>query len=116
MYDPQLREFHGRLARLDKMHRRGFGFEAPGTLGRSYYTRRARRQVPVLRPLILVVAMVILIKAVLLSQIGAADYNERLARVSEGSAVERAGAYIMQIDPATAWLGEELRKLLSGKG
>lgn len=116
MYDPQVPDFHGRLARIERMHRRGYGFEAPGTIGRSRYPRRARRAGPLLRPLILVAAVVLAVKAVILSQVGAVDYNDRLARVSDSSVVERTAAFVMQIDPLTAWLGEELRKTLAGQG
>ncbi|TCP60864.1 hypothetical protein EV663_10738 [Rhodovulum bhavnagarense] len=116
MYDPQMREFHGRLARLDRMHRRGFGFEAPGTIGRSCYTRRNRARLPILRPLIVVAASVLVIKALILSQVGALDYNDRLARAADGSLVERAGAYVMQVDPLTAWLGDALREMVPARG
>lgn len=112
MYDPQMQEFHGRLRRVYKMHRRGYGFEAAGTLGRSYYSRRAPVRINLLRPAMLVVAIVILTKAVFLSMIGEVDYNDRLSRLQGASAIERAGAYVMQVDPATAFIAEQLRQVL----
>ncbi|MEX5729665.1 hypothetical protein Ga0609869_003018 [Rhodovulum iodosum] len=112
MYDPQMQEFQGRLRRVDKMHRRGYGFEAAGTLGRSAYARRAPVRVNLLRPAMFVVAIVIVTKAVFLSMIGEGNYNERLARLEGASVAERAGAYIMQVDPATALIADQIRAFL----
>lgn len=111
MYDPQYQQFRGRLARLDRMHRRGQGFEAPGTLGRSYYTRATSRRIPLWRSLGVMAMAVLVIKALILAQIGALDYNERLARASGDSWVQQTAVYIMQIDPITEWMATEMRKL-----
>ncbi|MBN2905136.1 MAG: hypothetical protein JXJ18_00335 [Rhodobacteraceae bacterium] len=116
MYDPQYQEFRGRLARLDRMHRRGYGFEAPGTIGRSYYTRQSRRRIPLVRSLGVIALCVIVVKAVILSQIGSADYNERLARAEGASIVQQVSVYIMQIDPITEWTATQLRAIMSGLG
>lgn len=109
MADPQMQEFYGRLKRVDRIHRRGGGFEAPGTLGRSYYTARPRRSL--LRPLLLLVAGFMILKAVLLVQIGEADFQGRVATLNEGSQLEQIGAWALQMDPATIWLAEQMRGL-----
>lgn len=111
MYDPQYQEFQGRLRRVDRIHRRGGGFEAVGTLGRSFYNQRTQRR-PLLRVLMVVAAGFLAIKALLLMQIGTVDYQDRLQRLHDGSMVEQAGAYVMQIDPVTAWLSVKFHEIL----
>ncbi|MBK1635584.1 hypothetical protein [Rhodovulum adriaticum] len=117
--DPQRRAYYARVARLERMHSRGYGFEAPGTLGRSYYThyqRSSRRRVPVLRIAAVVAAALILMKALIVSQIGVMDYNMRLDRFGADTVAQRSLAYVMQVDPITAWLGAELHKAFAAAG
>ena len=59
MYDPQYEQFRGRLERLERMHRRGYGFEAPGTIGRSYYRSRSTLRLPLWRSLGMIALAVI---------------------------------------------------------
>ncbi|MGB8622510.1 MAG: hypothetical protein WCD16_06810 [Paracoccaceae bacterium] len=103
MVDPNLRDFHGRLRRVNRIHRRGGGFEAAGTLGRSVYVERPAQR-SLLRPLMLVLAFGLVLKAVLYIQIGPDDYQNRVERLRQGSQVEAIGAYVMQADAATVWL------------
>lgn len=111
MADPYIKEFRGRLRRVERIHRRGGGFEAAGTLGRSHYTARAPRRSSWLKPLLLVAAGALLLKALLYMQIGPVDYADRVARLSKGSQVEKIGAYIMQADGVTVFFGELLGEL-----
>lgn len=110
MADPQMNEFYGRLKRVERIHRRGGGFEAEGTLGRPRAVERRRSSW--LRPLLLVVAGFLFLKALLLMQIGPIDYQERVDRLSQGTQVEQVGAWAMQMDPATVWVSHRLRELL----
>ncbi|MEP4247256.1 hypothetical protein [Tateyamaria sp.] len=43
-------------------------------------------------------------KGLMLASLGDITYNERVAKLHQGSAVERGGAWVMQIDPATKFL------------
>lgn len=43
-------------------------------------------------------------KAIMLSSLGDITYNERVAKLNQGGTLEQAGAWVMQIDPATAFL------------
>jgi hypothetical protein len=111
--DPQMKEFAGRLRRIERIHRRGGGFEAAGTLGQSYYTRLRRRAGrPVLRPALMALGMVILFKATLLAHLGEAEYEARLATLSQGHWGERAGAFVMAIDPLAARLSAALAPIV----
>jgi hypothetical protein len=111
MLDPQIQDFRGRLTRIERIHRRGGGFEAAGTLGRSSYTRRVGRR-SLLRPMFLVVSSALVAKSILIAQIGEADYQERVGRLSPGTQIEQVGAYVMQADPLTLWMSGYVRELL----
>ena len=113
MTDRQLSEFAGRLKRIRRTHARGGGFEADGTLGQSFYTKQRRRQrgMP-LRPMIFLVVAVVGFKGAALAGLGAADYAARIAALSEGSTLQQAGAFIMQVDPVTQMLADTLSPLI----
>ena len=109
-----MQNFRGRLSRIDKTHRRGGGFEAAGTLGQSFYTRRARRsrRRPVLRPALTVLAVFLCFKAMTLAHLGFADYNGRLEALRTGSTVQQIGAHLMAVDPITQAAAAGLKPLL----
>lgn len=111
MTDKHRHEFHGRLKRIDDIHARGGGFEADGTLGQSYYTnKRQDRGIPI-RPFLYVLIAVIGFKAVLLASMGSADYLARVEALEAGGMLERAGAFMMRIDPLTGTVSELLAPL-----
>ncbi|RYH10351.1 hypothetical protein [Tropicimonas sp. IMCC6043] len=101
MLDPNRHEFSGRLRRIEKIHRRGGGFEAVGTLGQSHYTRMRMRsgRRPLLRSAIILVVSIVLLKGLLLAGLGEAAYAEKLAQLSTGGVIDRVGGYIMALDP-----------------
>lgn len=101
MRDPQTAVFRKRLKRIDRIHRRGGGFEADGTLGQSFYTRQQRKGFPILKPALYVFGGVIASKAALLISMGGDEYLARVADLQDGSSVERAGAFLMGVDPLT---------------
>lgn len=111
MSDPQVQEFHDRLRRVERIHRRGGGFEAAGTLSRPYYVQRQRRSW--LRPALLVVAGVFVLKSALLAQIGPVDYQGRVEALQGGTQLEEAGAWVLQMDPATVWLSERMIEIFT---
>ena len=53
MADPNLTEFYSRVRRIEKARAKGFGFEAAGTLGRSFYHKQGSSRHGWLKPLIL---------------------------------------------------------------
>lgn len=62
--------------------------------------RRARIAFP-LRGLALLTVGFFVFKAFILAAIGPVTYNERLANLQAGNTLERAGAWVLQIDPLT---------------
>lgn len=110
--DPIMQNFHGRLRRIEKIHRRGGGFEAAGTLGQSFYTRLRRNRRPVLRPALTVLAVFLCFKALTLAHLGAADYGTRIQTLRAGNTLQQFGAHLMAIDPITDAAAAGIRPLL----
>jgi len=54
-----------------------------------------------LKGLIVVLAIGFLFKGFLFAFLGEAEYSERVAQLQAGTAMEKAGAWVMQPDPAT---------------
>lgn len=104
MSDPSIAEFNSRIARIEKARTKGFGFEAEGTLGRSFYQRGQRRsglRVPLVRPIVLLLVFGTLLKAVFLQQLGTDAYDARVAGLLQGQGFDRIGGWLMQADPVT---------------
>lgn len=111
MADPNLRNFYGRVARIEKAHSKGYGFEAKGTLGRSFYTRPRRPRIPVLKPLLLTLLVGLGLKAGLHVKIGAEGYEARVAGLAAGSGLDRAGSVLLQADPVTVYVADQIRRI-----
>ncbi|PZX11471.1 hypothetical protein [Celeribacter halophilus] len=68
------------------------------------------------RPIHLVfvaLAGIILFKAVLYATLGSSTYVARVEDLAAGTAIERAGAWVMQADQLTIWLALQGKMLLS---
>jgi len=112
MADAQMEEFQERIRRVTQGRRRGGAVAAVmSPLGGARRRAHPRRR-SLLRPVLLLLAVLMALKAALLMEIGPVDYQGRVERLREGSQVEMAGAWVMQMDPATVWLAEQMRELL----
>lgn len=109
MSDPNMVEFYKRAARLERDRARGYGFEAPGALGRSYYRRAAPRRRSLLWPALFLILVGFGLKGAILYATGAELYGERVAalRDSDGM-VEQVGGWVMQADPVTEWVSRQI--------
>ncbi|MDO8883064.1 MAG: hypothetical protein U0934_05505 [Pseudotabrizicola sp.] len=113
MSDPSIAEFNMRIARIENGRAKGRGFEAEGTLGRSFYTRsdpryRRKFRLPVLRPVFLALVFGTALKAMFLFQLGAPAYDARVAGLLSGQGVDRVGGWLMQADPVTTALARQI--------
>ncbi|MFN4154759.1 MAG: hypothetical protein ACK4HF_08900 [Paracoccaceae bacterium] len=113
MSDPSIAEFNTRIARIQNAHAKGYGFEAEGALGRSFYTRsdpryRRKLRVPVFRPLFLAIVFGTTVKALFLYQLGAVEYDSRVARLMDGQVTDRIGGWLMQADPVTVAVARKI--------
>jgi hypothetical protein len=119
MSDPCIAEFNNRVARIHKARSKGYAFEAEGTLGRSFYTkarRRPRRSLPLVRPVVVLLVLGTLLKAIFLHQLGAGAYDMRVAHLLEGEGFDRIGGWLMQADPVTKTVAHEIATLVASHG
>jgi hypothetical protein len=102
MSDQNMIEFYKRAARLEADRARGMGFEATGTLGRSYYQRPAAYRRSLFWPALFLLAVAFVLKGAILFGTGPETYKSRVAdlQASRG-VVEQMGGWLMQADPVT---------------
>lgn len=102
MSDQNMVEFYKRAARLEQDRARGMGFEAAGTLGRSYYTRPAAARRSLLWPALFLVVVAFVLKGAILYVTGPETYSARVADLQAAPGmVEQIGGWLMQADPVT---------------
>lgn len=70
--------------------------------------RRKRARLPVRSFLFLAIGLVCF-KALILASLGQTVYEDRLDKLRTGSTVERAGAWVMQMDPVSTMLARTIR-------
>lgn len=115
MVDRNLKDFYGRVDRIERIHGAGGGFEAAGTLGMSHFNRRRRplrRRLGLLAPLVLILCGFVVIKSAMLAVIGQDNYQSRITSLEEGSATEKAAAYVLRMDPMSIYLSDRLRRII----
>lgn len=103
-----------RLKRVQNNHSRmARGYDAK--VGRDglivFRPKRKRRSIPA-RALLVTIAAFFGFKVLVLMSIGDIAYDERVAALASGSAAERAGAIVMQIDPLTRSIADQLAPLI----
>lgn len=111
MSDTNLVQFYARVARFEKSQAKGYGHEAPGTLGRSvtYGLSKPRRRIRGrVMPLVFVVAAAFGLKATILHTVGADVYEARVAALLAGQGFDRLGGWLMQVDPVTAYVAGKI--------
>ena len=114
MLDPQA-QFNKRVTTLGRKH---------AAMSQGYSTavrsdglivvrpkRRFGRGFPVKGLLALVFGFFVF-KAIMLASLGDITYNERVAKLNQGSVLEQSGAWLMQIDPATRFISGFLEPLI----
>ncbi|GGH53927.1 hypothetical protein GVY41_09840 [Frigidibacter albus] len=101
MLDENMQDFHGRLARVARGR----------AIGRTSAPAPGRRRWVAARALLFLFLMPIAVKAAMLLRLGGAEYEARLDILRQGTTAQKAGAAVMQVDPATARLADWLRGL-----
>lgn len=109
-------QFGKRVNDLDRKHK---------ALANGYYTTIRNDGLVIARPrrrdtglpvkyLMALVVLFILLKAIMLSANGPGTYQIRLSSLAEGTVVERAGAWVLQVDPVTQALANKIGPVLRG--
>lgn len=110
----QHQEFRGRVSRLQSKHAKyaqGYSARVQSDGLIVLEPRRMRSRVSG-KVFVLVVLAFFGFKAFLMAALGFGSYDERVARLAEGTAVERAGALVMQSDPVSLWMAEKIGPIL----
>ena len=112
MTDPNLTDFYGRVARIQKARAKGYGFEATGTLGRSYYYRPKAKTRSIIGPIVFLLVCAFLLKGLIYHNVGAQSYNDRVASLMLGQGVEPFGGWLMQSEPVTVFVADQISKVI----
>ena len=108
MTDPNLTDFYGRVARIQRARVKGYGFEAPGTLGRSYYFRPKARRRSIVAPVLFLLVSGFLLKGAIYHYVGAQSYHGRVAALMAGHGIDSVGGWLMQADPVTLFVSDKI--------
>ena len=106
MTDPNMTDFYGRVARIQKLRSKGYGFEAPGTLGRSSYYRPKSRRRSIIGPVVFLLLCMVLLKGSIYFAIGAEAYGERVAKLQASAGIEAVGGWMMEAEPVTVLVSQ----------
>lgn len=107
-------QFNQRVNRIDRMHRdlsRGSvaRIRPDGLIVIQPY--RPSFHIPAKAVIILVLAL-LGFKGFLLANIGPDGYRDRVELLSEGTIVEQAGAWVMQIDPVSKMIANKIGPIM----
>ena len=94
-------------------------------LARGYYTTIRADGLVVARParrglrlptklLVALVALFVCFKGFVLATIGPTAYDSRLDSLAQGTVIEQAGAWVLQVDPVTQTLARKLGPVFRG--
>jgi hypothetical protein len=108
MADPNLVDFYSNVARFEKKRAKGYGFDAAGTLGRSYFNPPSRKRRSWLMPMIMVLCAGIGLKGLIYQSVGAKAYDQRVQALQVGQGFDRLGGWLMQADPATVFVAAKI--------
>jgi len=101
-------DLNKRLKRVVRKHERMKENGVVHSVGRDGLIRSRPRlfkfQFPI-KSVMLVVALLVVFKAMIYAQSGAGEYVAQVEELRDGSTVEQVGAFIMQDEPVTVRLG-----------
>ena len=67
-----------------------------------------RSSIPLVRPVVALLIAGTVVKALFLQQLGAEAYQERVAQMLAGEGFDRMGGWLMQADPVTTKLADNI--------
>lgn len=107
-------QFDRRIQRLSRKHQsmsRGYAthMRADGLIVAAPHRNGVK--VP-LRAILFVFLALFAFKGFLLASIGPDSYADRVSRLSKGTAVEKAGAWVMQSEPASEFIAAQIGPIL----
>lgn len=113
MFDPNIKDFYQRVGRLKEAHAKGYGFEATGVLGRSYYRRsHQKNRMKLVFPVMFILMAAVGLKGAIHYFVGAQTYDNRVAELKNGEGFDKLGAALMAPDFVTLWVSQTIRRSL----
>lgn len=118
MGDTNQRNFEVRMNKINRRHKRlsrGYVMSVnhDGLIIAQPKSRQAR--VP-WRGILFVLVGTLLVKGVMLAQVGADSYDARVATLASGNQFEQIGAYVLHADPITQWIAAQVAPILPQDG
>lgn len=101
MSDPNLDDFYTRVGRIERDHALGYGFEAPDTLGRSFYRRLPVRRRPVFRIGVFLFCACFGMKGAIHYHMGADSFDRRVAEIEARGGFDAVQGFLMRSEPIT---------------
>lgn len=110
----QFDEFDRRMRRITRRHTQLSQGYVTSVNGDGLVVAKPKRRMhrKTMRSLAILVIIMMIFKGVLHANLGAAEYDARVAGLSEGSFFEKAGAWLMVSDPLTEMLSERISRYL----
>ncbi|MEL6617536.1 MAG: hypothetical protein AAFP16_01575 [Pseudomonadota bacterium] len=113
MVDAQI-QFNKRLTSLHRKHKamaNGYTTHLRGDGLIVVKPRMRARRNPPVRGLVYLALGFFVFKGFMFASLGDITYNERVAKMGNGTSVEQAGAWVMQADPLTQFLAGYIEPL-----
>lgn len=101
MSDPNLEDFYTRVGRIERAHSMGYGFEAPDTLGRSFYRRMPVRRRPVFRIGVFLFCACFGMKGAIHYHMGEGAFERRVAEIEARGGLDAVQGFLMRPEPIT---------------
>lgn len=110
----QFDEFDRRMRRISRRHTQLSKGYVTSVNGDGLVVAKPRRKGSrsTLRGLAIVVLVMFAFKGFLHSQLGAENYNQRVANLAEGSVFEQVGSWVMSADPVTLAISAQVGKYI----
>lgn len=99
-----------KLNSVDRSLPRGLGTTVNGN-GETVVCKRKRKDFNPRRGLAIIMLVFFGMKGMFYEQLGPLTYNGRISTLEQGVMVERMGAKLMQAEPVTLWVSEQIGKL-----
>ena len=113
MADANLRSFDKRMERIVRKHQRLARGYVPAITEDGLIVAKPKRSVKLpWRSVLLLLVVGFGFKMYLFASIGPEAYETRIARLAQGTQVERMGAWMMTADPVTVSVAERLAPIL----
>jgi hypothetical protein len=109
-------EFNSRVGKISREHARkedGYiiSIRKDGLITFKPKKRYYNSSLPIRGCIFLIIGF-ILFKGLILAHAGTAVYETRLSQLKVGTVIERAGYYVMQVDPVSQAIATQMRRFL----